>query len=192
MKKEDFKLFKKIPELRTKRLILRKIDVKDLSDVYDYASNPEVSKYLLWYYHRSITYTKKYLKFIEKLYKKADFFDWGIVFEGKMIGTVGFSRIDQPNNVAEIGYVLNQKYWGRGIAAEAVQKILEFGFERLALDRIEAVLISENIQSAKVLYKCGFRSYKNNIMTVKGEKQNIRIFSISKDEYKEVINENLI
>ena len=192
MNKEDFKLFKKIPELTTKRLLLRKIEAKDLSDVYDYASNPEVSKYLLWSYHRSASYTKKYLKFIDKLYKKGDFFDWGIVFDGKLIGTVGFSRIDVFNNAAEIGYVLNQKYWGRGIAAEAVGAILEFGFERLALDRIEAIFISDNVQSKRVLDKCGLHLYKNDSMIIKGETRNVQIFYITKDEYEEVINTNKI
>lgn len=192
MKRKELKIFKKIPVLSTQRLVLRKIERTDLADVHDYASNPAVSKYLLWYYHTSMAYTKKYLKYIDKMYKKGTFYDWGIIFEGKLIGTVGFSRIDQLNNAAEIGYVLNQKYWGRGIAAEAVKKILAFGFERLLLDRIEAVFISDNVQSRRVLDKCGLHIYKNGIMTVKGQKQNIEIYSVTKEEYREVINANKI
>ena len=186
MKRKELKIFKKIPVLSTQRLVLRKIERTDLADVHDYASNPAVSKYLLWYYHTSMAYTKKYLKYIDKMYKKATFYDWGIVFEGKLIGTVGFSSIDQLNNAAEIGYVLNQKYWGRGIAAEAVKKILAFGFERLLLDRIEAVFISDNVQSRRVLDKCGLHIYKNGIMTVKGQKQNIEIYSVTKEEYTQI------
>ena len=187
MKKDDFKIFKNIPTLSTERLVLRKLEMKDLSDVFEYASDPCVSEYLMWYTHKSKEYTKSYLRYILKLYKKGKFYDWGISLNNKIIGTVGFSSINIINNSAEIGYVLNSKFWGRGIAAEAVHEIIKFGFTTLGLNRIEAVFLPENERSKRVLIKCGLKSegIRRSAMIVKNEYRDVEIFSIIRDEYFE-------
>ena len=74
-----------------------------------------------------------------------------------MIGTCGFTKFDYSNNAAEIGYVLNSDYWGKGYCSEAVSKIIEFGFESLKLHRIEARYMKENIRSRNVMEKCGMQ-----------------------------------
>ncbi len=190
MKKDDFKIFKNIPLLKTERLELRKIQIKDLRDVYEYTSDPSVSKYLMWHPHKNCEYTKAYLRYISKLYRKGKFYDWAITLDGKMIGTVGFTSININNNYGEIGYVLGSAFWGKGIATEAVSEIIRFGFHVLALNRIEAVFLPENERSKRVLIKCGLKSegIRRAALMVKGEYRDVEVFSIIKEEYVKGIN----
>ena len=185
MKKEDLKLFINIPTLVTDRLLLRKISTIDIYDVFEYASDPEVSKYLMWHPHRTLAYTKDYLKYLGKMYRKSMFYDWGITYNGKMIGTVGFSSFDIKNNTGEIGYVLNRKFWGIGIATEAVKRVIDFGFNELSLDRIEAIFLPENFKSRGVLLKCGLQceGISRSALVVKGERRDVETFSILKEDY---------
>ncbi len=181
----DFDIFKSIPTLKTERLKLRKIDKNDLSDIFEYSSDPEVSKYLLWSAHENIKVTKTYLNAVIKKYKCGQFYDWGIEFEGKMIGTCGFSRIDALNDTAEAGYVLARPFWGMGLAKEALCEVLSFGFSVLKLKRIECICLEENKRSLAVMRKCGM-----NISTLKKSAINHR--GIMKNIYVSyILNPNL-
>ena len=133
MLKTDLRLFIHIPDLHTDRLLLRKIISSDIDDIYEYASDLSVPKFLLWYPHPDKRYTKYYFNHINSKYRSAEFYDWGIEFAGKMIGTCGFSRLDVEDNCGEVGFVLNSKYWGMGIATEAAKCVIKFGFEVLGL-----------------------------------------------------------
>ena len=187
MNYSDLKIFSKIPSLRTERLVLRKICRSDVLDVYEYASDPYVSKYLLWNPHRNISYTTEYLKVIERNYKKNNFFDWAITLAdtNKMIGTCGFTSFDIPNNTAEIGYVLNRNYWGRGIAVEASNRIIEFGFNQLGLHRIEVNFMPSNSSSRRVAEKCGmhYEGLMKDRILVKGSYQDIEVYAITSSTY---------
>lgn len=155
-KEKIIKHFKYLPVLTTERLVLRKILPSDYKDMYEYASKEEVTKYLLWSTHPSVEHTKQYIEYLQSRYKIGDFYDWAITLRdtGKMIGTCGFTRFDFSNNAAEIGYVINSDFWKRGYCSEAVSKMIEFGFETLKLNRIEARYMKENIRSRHVMERC--------------------------------------
>ena len=187
MEKKDLKIFVNIPRLETERLVLRKMEQSDYRGVFEYASNPEVTRYLLWSPHENVYFTKAYLKEVQKHYKKQNFFDWGITLKGenKVIGTCGFSSFNIQNNTGEIGYVLGSEYWGRGIAAEASAAVIDFGFKVLRLHRIEAKLMTENSASKRVLEKCAMQEegIKRGGVFAKGEYRDVAVFSITEDEY---------
>jgi ribosomal-protein-alanine N-acetyltransferase len=141
MKKELIcRIFSRMPELQTERLILRKMCVGDAEDMYAYARRSEVTRYLLWSPLPDLFYTRDYLRYLATRYATGSFYDWAVILKknNRMIGTCGFTTIDCSNDAAEIGYVLNPDYHGLGIAPEAVEAVLAFGFERLLLHRIEA------------------------------------------------------
>ena len=102
-----------------------------------------------------------------------------------MIGTCGFTSFDFRNNSAEVGYVLNRSYWGKGIAPEALDAVIAFGFDELILRRIEAKFIIGNDNSRRVMEKCGmqFEGVLRSSMMVKHEYRDIGICSILSDEY---------
>ena len=185
MRNEDLKIFINIPSIRTERLLLRKISMADCADMYEYSSDEKVCEFLLWSPHTRIAETKNKLRNIERKYKQSEFFDWGVEFEGRLIGVVGFTAFSLTDNAGEIGYVFNRKYWGQGIATEAVKAVIKFGFERLNLSRIECRYIKENIASEIVARKCNFikEGCLRSSLVVKERRRDICVASILSREY---------
>ena len=191
MRREDIcKIFANIPTIKTERLILRKIKGDDVEDMYEYSCDARVTEYLTWSPHPDKIYTLEYISYLQSRYRTGDFYDWAVVLKdtGKMIGTCGFTRFDYANNSAEIGYVLNTEYHGQGIATEAVKKVLEFGFERLCLNRIEGKYMVENAASRRVMEKCEmvFEGVRREGMLIKGRYRNVGVCPILKREYEEI------
>lgn len=189
MKKESiYKIFARLPRIETERLALRKISLDDIDDMYEYAKDATVTKYLTWSPHIDKAYTFEYVSYLQSRYKIGEFFDWAVTLRdgGKMIGTCGFTRFDFQNDSGEIGYVINPDYHGRGIATEAVAAVIRFGFEMLALNRIECKFMIENGASRRVMEKNGmtFEGIHRQGMLVKGVYRDIGVCSILKDEYE--------
>lgn len=148
-----------MPTLSTERLTLRKMLVGDCYDMNEYARRADVTEYLTWSPHPSVDYTKEYLAYLSHHYTLGDFYDWALILkeENKMIGTCGFTRFSFPNDSAEVGYVINPKYRGRGLAPEALGEVIRFGFSTIGLNRIEAKYIVGNEASRRVMEKVGMR-----------------------------------
>lgn len=186
-KNNILKVFMKIPTLDTPRLTLRRICIDDYLDMYDYSHREEVTRYLLWSPHPNEEYTHRYIEQLQTQYRIGEFYDWAVVCKenGKMIGTCGFTSFDLNHNRAEIGYVLNPDYWGRGIIPEAVCEVMRFGFCELRLNRIEAHYIFGNDRSRRVMEKCGmkFEGVMRSYMYIKNEYKDIGICSILNREY---------
>lgn len=190
MKKEKiYRVFSHLPELITDRLTLRKLLVTDYHDMYEYASRNDVTRYLTWHPHPDSAYTREYLQYIGGRYSVGMFYDWAVVFEPdcKMVGTCGFTSFNCASDSAEVGYVINPDYWGKGIASEALEKILEFGFEELKLHRIEAKFMKENDRSRSVMERVGmtFEGYHREAMLVKGAYITYGVCSILASEWYE-------
>ena len=188
MKREEiYRIFSNIPTLQTERLTLRRLMVSDALDMFEYSKDPEVTRYLTWDAHPDVMYTREYLQYLGTHYNVGDFFDWGVILtsEDKMIGTCGFTRFDYNNNSGEIGYVINPSYRGQEIADEAVRAVMQFGFETLKLNRIEAKFIEGNSASLRVMKKTGMQleGYHRSAMLIKGEYRTIGVCSILRDEY---------
>ncbi|MBE6613772.1 MAG: GNAT family N-acetyltransferase [Ruminococcaceae bacterium] len=195
-REEVQRIFRDPPVLTTNRLILRRMLKSDYRDMYEYACQPRVTRYLLWHPHDSEAYTCKYLQYIQSRYRLGEFYDWAVVLKdpegtekpfskGKMIGTCGFTRFHNEHNAAEIGYVLNPAWWGRGLATEAVSAVLRFGFVDLRLHRIEARYMTGNDASRRVMEKAGmtFEGIARESMLVKGEFVSVGTCSILRSEY---------
>ena len=185
MRTEDLKIFSNIPTIRTERLVLRKITPADLIDVYEYSKNPETSKFLLWSKHNSLNDTKILLSIIKRKYKENAFYEWGIEYNGKMIGTAGFTHFSIANDSAEIGYVINPDYQGIGIATEAARAVIDFGFNTLNLNRIEARCMKGNDKSIRVMEKCGMKveGTMRSLIYAKGNYVDVVIAAIIGNEY---------
>lgn len=187
-KKSIYKMFSNMPELETERLVLRKIKLDDADDMYEYASNPDVTRYLTWSPHNDKAYTFEYISYLQGRYRAGDYFDWAVTLKStdKMIGTCGFTKFDYYNDSAEIGYALNPKYHGAGIATEAVARVIEFGFKNLNLNRLECRYMVENVASRRVMEKNGmvFEGVRRQGVLVKGLYRDIGICAILKSEYQ--------
>ena len=69
------------PILETSRLILCKISPEHAYDMYEYSSDPEVTKYLTWSPHSSLKETERYVKILQKKYADGSFNDWGVMLK---------------------------------------------------------------------------------------------------------------
>lgn len=181
-------IFKNIPSLHTPRLILRRMQRFDIDDIFDYAHNPETSKFLLWYPHETKRDTGIYFKNVDKRYKAAEFYDWAIEerVSGRMIGTCGFTSINEIDRKAEIGYVINPRHKGKGYATEAVMRVLEFGFGELGFERIEARYMLGNDRSRRVMDKCYMRyeGIQRHAVFAKGRFFDIGICAVLASDFK--------
>ena len=180
-------IFTKIPTLETNRLTMRKILPADCADMYDYSRRPETSKYLLWSPHANLRYTKKYLTHVQNAYRNENFYDFALVDKesGRMIGTCGFTSFDLQNNSAEIGYVLHPEFWGKGLAKEAVFRLMAFGFAELRLHRLSAKIMTNNAASKRVAEKCGMRHEATYVegMLIKGRYETIDEYALLAKEF---------
>lgn len=191
MKKENlYRIFSRMPVLETERLLLRPMRVSDAPDMYAYACNPEVTRYLLWNPHESITHTKEYLEYLGGRYRIGMHYEWAVVLraENRMIGTCGFVHFDIPHKKGEVGYVLNPAYRGQGLAPEALRRVLQFGFQVLNLHRIEARYMVGNDASRRVMEKAcmHFEGIARESMLVKGAYRDIGTCAILAPEYRTV------
>lgn len=174
--------FETPPVLLTQRLKLREMKRSDYKDMFEYASDPQVTRFLLWAPHETPEQTKRYLKQVESAYKKGQFFDFGVELRGtgKFIGTCGIVTYDLANSSAEIGYVLNPLYWGMGIAAEAASRVIAFCFDELDLHRVEARYMLGNDRSRRVMEKCGmtFEGVRRSSLFVRDGYTDVGVCSI--------------
>lgn len=119
---EEYTMEWTLPTLTTERLTLRAVTMDDAEDMFTYGSNENVTKYVLWHTHESIEDTKEFIEMAVETYKMQPFYHWGIIYNGKFIGTIDYVMLQQHNKVGEIGYVLAEEYWNQGIVTEAAKK----------------------------------------------------------------------
>ena len=86
---------------------------------------------------------------------------------------------------AEIGYALARKYWGQGLMTEAVRAMLDYGFNLLRLNRIEARCDVENIASWRVMEKAGmkFEGVLRQNIFLHGRPRDARMYGILREEW---------
>ena len=150
--------FHPFPVIETERLVLRRITNDDVNEVFELRSNPETMKYIPRPLVKTTEDALEHIATIEDKIVTNVGINWGISLKDhpKLLGIIGFYRMQPENYRAEIGYILLPEFHGRGIIPEAVNRLNRFGFENLKLHSIEAVIDPENFASEKVLQKCGY------------------------------------
>jgi ribosomal-protein-alanine N-acetyltransferase len=144
-------------ELETDRLQLRKLNMNDLQDIYEYGSDQEVSKYVLWNKYESREDAKSFAQSVIDNYEKGNNNIWAIEYkeDKKMIGTIDFIGYSEKYKRSSLGYVLNKTYWNKGLMTEAVEAVIKHAFEVLDLNKVSASAIDFNVGSYKVMEKAG-------------------------------------
>ena len=179
-----------LPRLETERLLLREVREGDVNALYEYASEPKVTKYVTWEPHESIKDSQAFIDYIIQTNRENKSLTWAIELkrEEKMIGTIDLANWNVGHSRAEIAYVLSHKHWGKGYMTEAAYQLLEYGFKTLGLNRIEARILPGNIQSQRVLEKLGmtFEGVARQVLFCKNEFKDLAIYSLLADEYCDV------
>ena len=150
--------FDPFPVLETDRLVLRRITLDDATNYFSMRSHEDAMKHICKPLQTSIEETKTLIYKVNEMINFNDGLGWAVCFknESKMIGSVSFHRIEKEHYRAEIGYMLHPDYWKQGIISEAVEKLIDYGFNTLKFHSIEAHIDPANIGSEKVLQKFNF------------------------------------
>jgi RimJ/RimL family protein N-acetyltransferase len=132
---------------------LKKFTSSNISDFMEWATDAEVTKYMMWNTYNSIHEAEV---FFANVVADHPWFK-AICFEGKVIGSITLDKGKGNHSCkAELGYVIARKYWGKGVATQAIKMTIQTGFKDLNVERIEAYIDPSNIASQRVLEKNGF------------------------------------
>ncbi|MBE6704119.1 MAG: GNAT family N-acetyltransferase [Ruminococcaceae bacterium] len=182
--------FKDTPTLESDRLIYKRIVPENAQDMFDYSKCEEVTRYLLWTPHVSLTQTEKYIKLLQKKYDNGSFWDFGLTYkeDGRFIGTCGITSMDDDTRTIEIGYVLAPEYWGKELAPEAARTVMRYCFDTFGAEKICGKFMEGNNGSMRVMTKLGMtlEGIYRKSMYVKGEYKTIHVYEITKERFFEV------
>jgi ribosomal-protein-alanine N-acetyltransferase len=132
--------------------------MEDLDDLWALYSNPEITKYIPDAPTSREEAKQELESYMNGHPKFPELGLWATIHKGtgKFIGRCGLLpwTIDGQEEV-EVAYTISQEYWGQGLATEAAQAILEYGFEKLKSSRLISVIDAENIASQRVAEKIG-------------------------------------
>lgn len=146
--------------LETRRLLLRRALPEDAQPMFDnWASDPEVTKYLTWPPHSSPEVTAQVLGSWIAEYEKQDFYQWMIVLKelGQPIGSISVVEQNESAQWAEIGYCMGKPWWGQGIMTEALTVVMDYLFDQVGMNRLQAQHDPNNPASGTVMKKCGMK-----------------------------------
>lgn len=141
----------------TERLLLRAPTLSDAETIFTtYACDPEVTRYLVWRPSKSIQETEDFLVRTAEGWKNESEFSWAIFLKqtNEFVGMLGL-RVNGFK--ADLGYALARRFWGQGIATEAVSRIVSWTLAVPDIYRVWALCDVENAASARVLEKVGMK-----------------------------------
>jgi [ribosomal protein S5]-alanine N-acetyltransferase len=153
-------LFLSFPQQETTNLILRRIQATDSEALFRVLADDEVTRYYDDATFTEVSQASDQIESWENGYKNKRCLRWGIARkeDGVMIGSCGYYGFHSWHMRASIGYELARSSWRQGIMTEALAAIIALGFQEMGLNRIEAVVMPENVASIKLLEKLGFHN----------------------------------
>lgn len=160
-------------QIETERLLLRKLLPQDADMMYaNWASDPEVTRYLRWEPHKSADATRELLAAWATLYPNLDHYQWAIVEKtsGQVFGSVSicnsllgepqqktaWPKMDLSQGIWEPGYCIGKRWWNKGYMTEAFRAVVEFWFTHTDSQWLACCHAVNNPASGKVMEKAGF------------------------------------
>ena len=174
--------------IETGRLILRKARPEDAQALFaNWASDDRVTKFMTWQ-----TYTKPEeadwrISWLLGEYANEQFYEWLIELKeiGQPIGSIGAVFVDDNVRMAHIGYCIGSRWWGQGIMPEALAAVIQFFFEQVGVNRVEACHDVNNPNSGRVMQKCGM-TYEGTLRQSGWNNQGVNdraFYGILREEY---------
>ncbi|MDE1548827.1 GNAT family N-acetyltransferase [Jeotgalibaca caeni] len=168
--------------IECERLTLRPIELSDAADMFEYASDEENTRYV-FEQHKNLEETKDAIATFF-MANPAGKYAIELKETKKMIGTIDI-RVVEEHKHAEIGYVLNKRYWGKGYMTEAATALLQLAFESMKLEKVYACHDADNVSSGKVMIRLGMQ--REGILRQhrihKGKRIDTVYYGILRDEY---------
>jgi len=147
-------------EILTDKLKLKLVELSDAEKIHRLRTNAEVSKYITRDLNKSVADIEA---FIVERSKKDLFFSINTLEKNELVGTIAIWKIDYEKKYAEVGYELFPEFQNKGIMTNAINGILDYAFNKLNFEIIEAFTDKRNQNSRKLLKKVGFYLLENKI-----------------------------
>ncbi len=147
--------------METHRLILRPFTMEDAEDMYaNWASDPEVTKFLTWPPHADVGVTRAVLGSWIPQYTDGGYFNWAIEWKetGAVIGNISVVKLNETTEAADLGYCMSRAFWGRGIMPEAMRAVIDYLFDVVCLNRVAACHDVKNPKSGRAMEKAGMKT----------------------------------
>ena len=119
--------FSPFPEIRTNRLLLRRVALTDAPEILFLRSDDSVLQYIDREKAKTIEEAETFIQSIIDMHEKEEALMWVICLleePGKLVGTIGFWHMLKEHYRAEVGYVLHPNHWNKGIMKEAMQAVI--------------------------------------------------------------------
>ena len=154
------KSFTPFPILTTERLTLRQLVIADEQEIFTLRSDSEINKYLDRQVSNTIDDARNFINRVNENVIKNDSIYWAITLNDRniMVGTICLFGFSDENDKCEIGYELLANFQGQGIMKEAAEKVIDYAFNTIKVQKIEAFLHRDNRSSIKLLEKFSFRN----------------------------------
>ena len=159
-------------EIETERLLLRRLLPEDAGMMYaNWASDPEVTRWLRWKPHKSEAETRELLSAWALLYPNPDYYQWAMVEKatGQVFGTISvftssseeperdsWPGFDHSNRIWEVGYCIGKRWWNREFTTEALKAVVDFWFRNTDSNWLACSHALQNPASGRVMQKAGF------------------------------------
>lgn len=152
--------FQSFPQLESDRLILRRLQESDANALFGFLGDEEVTRFYDDATFTQLAQASEQIAAWENGFLHRRCIRWGISRkeDGVLIGTCGYYGIHPWHLRASIGYELGRHYWRQGLMTEALQAIIKTGFAEMSLNRIDALVMPENVPSIRLLEKIGFKN----------------------------------
>lgn len=151
--------FTPFPEIKTKRLLMRRMTDADAPELLFLRSDEKTMQYIDREKTKSLEEAAAFIQMINIAIDKNESVMWAITLSdkpGTVIGNISYWRIINQHYRAEVGYMLHPDFWNKGLMKEALLSVIDFGFNEIKLHSIEAHINPENAVSGILLEKCGF------------------------------------
>lgn len=144
--------------LDTPRLRFRDISISDTEELFRIWSDPKVTEFLVLDPFTTSDEAAGMVRLLEELPVDGAGRRWTIIERatGRVMGTLGFHNVKRDHHRAEIGYEIAPAFWGAGLMSEALQRLIEYCFQKEGLNRLEAFVNEGNNRSYRVLERNGF------------------------------------
>jgi [ribosomal protein S5]-alanine N-acetyltransferase len=151
--------FTPFPILTTERLTLRQLVLDDEQEIFTLRSDNEINKFLDRKIAESPDDARRFINTVNEYIDKNASIYWAITFSdiNELIGTICLFGFSDEHNKCEIGYELLTNFQGQGIMTEAVEKVIDYAFNTIKIQKIEAFFHRDNQRSIKLLEKFPFR-----------------------------------
>jgi ribosomal-protein-alanine N-acetyltransferase len=168
-----------MPTLETPRMVLRKLDPHDLTDIIAWNDFPIGQT--------AEGEARKILEYSRREYRERGIGPWGIQLRATraLVGNCGFPHIIFKDFCGEMNCYIASQHRGQGLATEALRALLKFGFQEIGLTRIQARCALDNLGAERVMQRAGmkFEGLVDDTLTSSGPSSKRKFYAILETDF---------